>query len=319
MSTENQNSGSKRIYIIAIIALAALNIFQFFSGTQQSQKIETQVTEINELQKIQAELDQEYQEALTSLEELKGENAVLDSLIDTQKAELAAQKDKINNLIWSKKELNKAKEELKKMTASVTQYITEIDNLKQQNMTLSADNQQLTAKVDEVQKTNMQILEEKAAVTKERESLAKDNEVLGSKVDLASAIKINKIDVRGYAVKKDGKLKEKSKGKDMDVLKICFTTEVNQVTPSGQKKFYVRLLNPQGETISVDNKGSGVLTNKMNNTQVRYTTSGEITYKNDETNACIDWSLPEGLPKGDYAIELFNNGYPVGKSKFRIK
>ena len=127
------------------------------------------------------------------------------------------------------------------------------------------------------------------------------------------------MEVKGYEIKDDGKLKEKSKAKDVEMLRVCFLTETNMVTGSGQKKFFIRIINPQGETIAIEDSGSGVLTNKLDNSQVRYTTSGEITYKNEDTNACIDWTLSEKLMKGDYKIEMFNNGFLVGKGQFKLK
>ena len=62
-----------------------------------------------------------------------------------------------------------------------------------------------------------------------------------------------------------------------------------------------------------------MLTNKLDNSQVRYTTSGEISYKNEDTNACIDWSLAEKFLKGDYKMEIYNNGFLVGKGQFKLK
>ena len=103
------------------------------------------------------------------------------------------------------------------------------------------------------------------------------------------------------------------------MLRVCFLTETNMVTTSGQKKFYIRIINPQGETIAIEDQGSGVLTNKLDNSQVRYTTSGNVTYNNEDTNACIDWTLAEKLVKGDYKIEMYNNGFPVGKGSFLLK
>ena len=103
------------------------------------------------------------------------------------------------------------------------------------------------------------------------------------------------------------------------MLRVCFLTETNMVTQPGNKKFYIRIINPTGETVAVEDAGSGVLTNKLDNSQVRYTTSGDVNYKNEDTNACIDWTLPEKLVKGDYKIEMYNNGFQVGKGQFKLK
>ena len=299
--------------------MLGLNAYQWYVNSKLSGANQVQETEMMELQKVQAELDQDYQAALESLEEMRGDNAQLNALIDSQKGELKTQKDKINNLIWTKKELDKAKTELKSLNANVAKYLADIQQLREENKILSDNNSQLTLRVEEEIKAKDEVIQAKNALSEEKENLSKSNAALGTKVDMANAIKINFMEVKGYEIKDDGKLKEKSKAKDVEMLRVCFLTETNMVTGSGQKKFFIRIINPQGETIAIEDSGSGVLTNKLDNSQVRYTTSGEITYKNEDTNACIDWTLSEKLMKGDYKIEMFNNGFLVGKGQFKLK
>ncbi|MBC7886133.1 MAG: hypothetical protein H7X99_11705 [Saprospiraceae bacterium] len=319
MSTTQAKQNFTAIAIVAIIALLGLNGYQWYVNSKLSSSNQIQQTEMMELQKVQAELDQDYQAALESLEDMRGDNAQLNALIDSQQSELKTQKEKINNLIWSKKELDKAKTEIKTLNANVAKYMADIQQLKDENKILSNDNEKLTMRVEEEVKAKEEVLQAKALLASEKESLAKTNEALGSKVDMANAIKINFLEVKGYEIKDDGKLKEKSKAKDIEMLRTCFLTETNMVTSSGQKKFFLRIINPQGETIAIEDRGSGVLTNKLDNTQVRYTTSGDITYKNEDTNACIDWTLSDKLIKGDYKIEIYNNGFAVGKGQFKLK
>lgn len=302
-----------------ILLLAGLNLYQWYGNSKLSKSNEIKQSEVIELQKLNAELDQDYQAAVESLEELRGDNQELNSLIDAQKAALTTQKNKINDLIWSKKELDKAKAEIKNLNASVTKYLAEINDLKAKNQILTDENVQLSATVDEVKKTNEEILAAKAAVTREKEDLSKSNQALGSKVDMANAIKINFMEVKGYEANKKGKLSETSRAKNVNVLRVCFITETNMVTSSGKKKFFVRIIKPTGETVAMEDTGSGVLTNKLDNTQVRYTTSGDITYNNEDTNACIDWNVTEPLVKGNYQIEMYNNGFQVGKGSFKLK
>ncbi len=319
MSTPQSKQNFTAIAIGIIIALLALNAYQWYVNSKLSSTNLTQKSEMVELQKVQEELDQDYQTALESLEEMRGDNAQLNALIDSQKSELKAQKDKINNLIWTKKELDKAKAELKNLNTNVTKYLADIQQLKEENKILTNNNQELTIRVEEEIKAKENVITEKNALTAEKESLSKTNAALGTKVDMANAIKINFMEVKGFEIKKDGKLKERSKAKDVQMLRICFLTETNMVTTSGQKKFFIRIINPQGETIAIEDQGSGVLTNKLDNSQVRYTTSGEINYNNEDTNACIDWTLSEPLVKGEYKIEMYNNGFPVGKGGFKLK
>ncbi|MCZ2100024.1 MAG: hypothetical protein LC107_00625 [Chitinophagales bacterium] len=307
------------IAVTIIIALLGLNGYQWYVNDKLTSNLQVQKSETLELQKIQEELDQDYQAALESLEEMRGTNEQLNALIDQQKEDLRVQKEKINNLIWTKKELDKAKEEIQSLNTNVAKYLSDLQKLKEENKELTSQNQQLTLRVEEEISAKENIILEKNELAQEKEELSKTNALLGSKVDMANAVKINFLEVKGYEIKKNGKIKERTKAKDVQMLRICFLTETNMVTASGTKKFYIRVISPQGETIFLEDNGSGVITNKADNTQVRYTTSGDIDYKNEDTNACMDWSVPLQLVKGKYNVEMFNNGFLVGKNTFTLK
>ena len=154
----------------------------------------------------------------------------------------------------------------------------------------------------------------------EKEEIIKEKAILSGKVDIAEAIKINYMEVQGYQVKNDGKTKKKNKAKNINMLRTCFLTETNVVAKGGEQEFYIRIIDPVGETIADSNDGgAGVLTNKLDNTQVMYTTSGSIDYQNEDTRGCISLSLSEKLTKGIYDVEIYNNGFMVGKGDFKLK
>ena len=325
MASKSKNSLSA-IAIIAIIALLGLNGYQWFSNSQLKTQNIRQETELVELEKIQAELEQDYTAALEGLEDMRSDNTELNSLIESQKVELKSQKDKINGLIWTKRELNKAKEEIANMNSQAAQYITELANLRDQNATLMASNTQLKQQNSSLniqylneQNAKKEIEEARAVLAAEKERLAKTNEVLDTKVDMANAIKINFMKVQGYQLKDSGKRKKKSRAKNINLIEVCFTTETNLVTPAGEKEFQVRLIDPLGETVAREDMGSGVLTNKLDNTQVRYTTSGIMEYNNEDTEGCITWKINDRLPKGMYDVQIYNNGFQVGKGNYKMK
>lgn len=312
--------------IIAIIALIGLNGYQWFTNSQLKSQNIKQSTELVELEKVQAELDQDYNNALESLEDMRGDNKELNNLIESQKTELRSQKDKINNLIWTKRELNKAKDEIAKMNSQAAQYVSEISKLREENDMLTANNSKLTQQNANLSqqyqnelRAKTEIEEARAVLAAEKERLAKTNEELDVKVDMANAIKINFMQVQGYQKKDNGKLKKKKKAKDINYIEVCFTTETNMVTSAGKKEFQIRLIDPVGETVAREDMGSGVLTNKLDNTQVRYTASGVIDYNNEDTEGCIAWSFQDRLPKGVYDVEIYNNGFNVGKGTYKMK
>lgn len=325
MSNRKSNNNLLSFALIGMILLLGLNGYQWYINSQLKQDSIEQKTELIELEKIRTELDQDYRAAIEGLDELRGDNKELNQLIESQKTSLQQQKEKINNLIWTKRELGKAREEMKTLKDQAERYIAEITKLRDDNQLLASSNTQLReenealdALYKEEQRAKAEIAQARAVLAAEKEEIIKEKEVLGEKVDIAKAIKINYMEMQGYQVKDNGKTKEKSKAKDINMLRTCFLTETNVVAAAGEQKFYIRIIDPVGEVIAEESK-SGVLTNKLDNTQVMYTTSGNMDYQNEDTRGCISLNLSKKLVKGIYDMEIYNNGFMVGKGDFKLK
>lgn len=317
MSTKSNNLLSYAL--IGIILLLGLNGYQLYINSQLKQDTANQKTELIELEKIKTELDQDYRAAIEGLDELRGDNEELNQLIDSQKLSLQEQKEKINNLIWSKRELGKARKEMKTLKDQAEQYIEELIKLRDDNQFLTSSNTQLKKEKEALNQLYAEIAQAREILIVEKEEIIKEKAVLSGKVDIAEAIKINYMEVQGYQVKDDGKTKKKNKAKNINMLRTCFLTETNVVAKGGEQEFYVRIIDPVGEIIADSNGGAGVLTNKLDNTQVMYTTSGSIDYQNEDTRGCISLSLSEKIMKGIYDVEIYNNGFMVGKGDFKLK
>lgn len=312
--------------IAIIIGLLGLNAYQWYNNTELN-KVNTQKqAELFEIEKVQAELEKDYQDALESIENLRDDSKELNSLIDNQKKELAAQKKRISGLIWTSRELDKAREEIASIQGIADGYINEINSLKAQNQQLVASNKVLTEEkvvltnnLETEIKEKEEIAEARAVLVSEKEELSALKKELDDKVEVASAIKVNWLQVQGYQLKDNGEMKKKKKAKDVDVFRICYKTETNVTSPAGEETFYVRYITPQGETLAVESLGSGVLTNKMTGEEVRYSGSGTVEYNNEDTEGCIDWQINFAPPKGIYEVEMYNKGFLCGKGSFKLK
>jgi fibronectin type 3 domain-containing protein len=81
----------------------------------------------------------------------------------------------------------------------------------------------------------------------------------------------------------------------------------------------VRIVNPRGETLAVEDLGSGTTTNEKTGEQVRFTQTAETQYNNDEQQLCLSWKPNTNFESGKYAVEVFNKGFLVGTSSFELK
>ena len=312
--------------IIAFLLLIGAVGYLLMSNSSLKGELNEKKQAFLELEKVHTELDQNYESALQDLEDLRGSNQELNELIDSQKDELGKQKKRISGLIWSERELGKARKEVANLTKMANQYVLDINNLIATNESLASHNTTLTSQNETL---NAEALINRKRITNldsvrtllagQTEELAKSNDKLSVKVDMAESIKINWLEVKGYDVRDDGSVKEKSKAKKVEMLRVCFKTETNMVTPAGEKEFYIRYTSPSGEVLYVEELGSSSITNKLTGDTERYTASGTVTYNNADLDACLDWRPNFKLIKGNYKVEIFENGFNVGNGAFRLK
>ncbi len=328
----SKDSKQKLIAISAaiIVFLLGVNAFLLYNKYNQDKVIQQQTVDIDEAEKLRADLEKQYYESLSELEEMRGNNEELNTLIDQQKLELKEQKDKIGRIIRqgksSKKELAAAREQMSQMRVQLDGYLTEINTLKEekqlladQNVKLSEEKTVLLTEVEKERTMNQDLVTAKAALVSEKESLLEEKSVLARKVDVASVIKVSNIKATGEKVRKSGKPVKKKNAKAVDRLNICFTATQNAVTDQGVERFYIRIINPLGETMAVEDLGSGVMTSSATNEDIRYTKAKDLDYSNDEIVACFLWEPNTSFQKGEYEIEVYNKGHLAGKGMFRLK
>ena len=321
--SQNNRNNVLVVAIVAIIALIGLSAYLLYTNSQLSQNRTTLTSQLDETSKLKLELETQYNEALTKMDEMKGDNEQMNKLIEEQKTELTKQKDQIAGLLRSKSDLSAAKARL---DGFVKNYLAQIEELKTKNDMLTKDNEnltvektQLTTDLEKERTTAQELATAKAALVSEKENLAAVNEKLNSKVTRASVINVSNVEITGLKIDKNNKEKKKSYAKNIDRLRVCFNAAANEIADGGTESFYIRMINPIGETLAREDMGSGTLTATNTKEQIRYTTVKEIQYGNKDTNVCLNWDQATPLAKGVYQVEVYNKGYLAGKSSFKLK
>jgi myosin heavy subunit len=326
----SNNSSQQRLLAVAavvVVVLLAINAFLLYNKVSQGKVIDEQKSELAEADKLKIELEKQYHEALSELEEMRGSNAELNAIIDQQKVELKQQRDKIDQMIRSGKELGRARAELNNLKGQVEQYIAQITQLKAENESLRDERDQLSERsrslaenLDSATIKNQALSGENVALSTEKQKLAEERNRLADKVNLASVIKIPKIDITPLKERNSGKTVKKKYAKNVDQLKICFKTSQNKIAKPGAEQFYVRIITPVGETMAVDGLGSGKIFSRDTGEEVLYSFMEEYDYANDEADICHHWDPNLGaFSKGKYTVEVYNKGHLAGSSEFILK
>ena len=143
--SNNSRSNLITIAIAAIIALLGFSGYLLYQNNNLQKLSETQSFEIDESEKLKAELEKQYYESLSELEEMRGSNDELNALIAKQKDDLKEKTRQISGLLGTKNALSQARSEMEAMRVQLSGYIGEINTLKQQNAALTEKTIQLEA------------------------------------------------------------------------------------------------------------------------------------------------------------------------------
>lgn len=317
-NSKNQNFLAIAV-AVGVILLAVIG-FLAYNNISKAKQLSQTVTELEESEQLRQELDAQYNQALADLEAQKTANQELNDIIDQQKTELEQQRNKISGLLNSKGQLDKARVEIDNLKSQVTQYIAQIDKLKSENEALAGQNEQLSQDRERLSADLQTKAAENEELSAAKAQLVNEKEVLSSKVNLASIIKTKSVVATGQKVKGNSKVKDEDKAKNVDQIKVCFSTLTNEVAKSGVEKFYIRIINPLGETLAVEDMGSGMIVNKKTGEEVRFTQVDEVDFQHDELQSCMLWAPTNAsYIKGNYTVEVYNKGYLAGTGSFALK
>jgi len=307
---------------VLLIALIALGIGFMNRGNDNAEL----TTNLVEMEQFKAQAEKQYYESLAELEEMRGSNEELNAMIDQQKEELRLQNEKITSLTRDNRNLGAARAELASLREKTTGYLAELEDLRAANAALTEDRDRLSTERDLLsndlqvsQQTNDQLNSERAVLVSEREQLANRNNELSRKVNVASVIKTNNITAEGQKQRNSGRWVSRTNAKNVERLYVCFNSLDNAVATSGEENFQLRIINPTGETMSVEAEGSGVLTTDSGE-QIPYTKNVPFDFQGDAANHCAEWTLNgQEFAEGTYSIELYNKGFLVGETTMRLK
>jgi hypothetical protein len=131
---------------------------------------------------------------------------------------------------------------------------------------------------------------------------------------------VNNLVAVGEKKRSSGKFVERNAAKNVDRIKVCFETEENRVAAPGEEVYYLRIIQPSGETINIAVEGGGVLRNEETGEMVAYTKPVNFSFDGEMANMCADWNVAtQQYAAGIYTIELYNKGYLAGATTLKLK
>jgi len=305
---EENNKGSKKVYMAIIIVLLLINGVAGYLLFNENKEKQTKIDEIAKLDTDFKSMNAEFETAKTDLESLKGKNAELDAIIMERQATIEKYQAE---LATAQRKGNLSAAEIKRYKDLIAELQASNDNLQKKVAELTDKNQALTAQNLELDQNLSTEKQTTAALTVDKENLAK-------KVALGSILQLQNLKVEGIDKRSSGKEKAKSKLNSIDYLKISFATGDNKVLEPGNLALYLRIINPKGETITATDQGSGTFKVADTGSEVQYSKKVDTEWNQSSKNLAIEWSQ-KLTEKGTYKVEVYQSGYLVGKGETILK
>lgn len=299
-SADKPKRNNAWIYLTIILLLLTTNILLFTQNKKSQADADQQSAVATESKLANENLQIQYNAALARLDELTGKNAALDKIITDKDSELAKLKSRIESIISDKNATqalyDEARALIKNLNNRIDNYTQEINKLKQEKATATFERDEAIAK---------------------NKQLEAENETLAEQVDLGKVLSASNISITPIELKKGGtKEVETSKARRVDILRVKFDINENKLTSAGPQEIIVRIISPDGKLLSNTSLGSGTFKIKDIELLQQYSLSKVINLEQQQSmrNVSVDWQQTASYPKGSYTIELYNQGYLIGKS-----
>ncbi|ALM48032.1 hypothetical protein AMR72_03470 [Flavobacterium psychrophilum] len=291
MENQKSNSSLKAIIVVLAILLVGSLAYMYKMSTDSETTEKTLMSEKDKLVHDLEETKASYDAAIADNSSLKGD--------------LEAERAKIEELLA---EVKKSKGDAAALARYKNDYFKlkrEHDSLLAENKVLKGENANLMAQRDSTRNA----LDE---TRRYNDTLMSQNDNLSRKVEKASKVSVLNIKAEPFKEKSSGKLVETSRAKRVDVLKISFTLAANEVAMSGNKMYYVQVIDPNNNVIG--EKATEVFGDKT----LTYSFITNAIYQN-KTMDVSETVSGQDFAKGLYHVNVFDKGQLAGNTTFTLK
>ncbi len=296
MEEQQNNSSSSLKVIIAILAILLVgSLVYIYKITSDAKVVQTELTKtVSEKDAVMKDL----QELKTTYDAAIAENTSMSE-------ELIKERDKVVNLMEDLKKskgdvasLSKYKAQYIKLESNMKVLMAENESLKKQNKTLTSQRDSTVVVLGESKKYN--------------EVLVGQNEELAKTVEIGSKLTVLNMKTAAYKMRSSGKQIETERAGRADVLKISFTIAENKIAKSGDKEYYVQVIDSKNNVLG-DKQ-----TVKFDEKSLTYSFISKVKYQNKTVDVSEDLAGKD-FAKGTYFVNVFDKNELVSKTSFTLK
>jgi len=293
---QNQDNQSKLKAIIGVLAILLIgSLIYIFKLTSDAKTLQTTVTTVKS----------EKESVLKDLADLKTNYDAAIAENTTMSDELIAERDKVVKLMSDLKASKGDNASLQKYKTQYKSMEQKMQNLMQEVAVLKKQNQTLTTNLDS---TNVVLEDNK----KYNQVLVGQNEDLAKKVELGSKLTVTNLKTASYKVRSSGKQIVTDKASRTDMLQVNFTIAENKIAKSGDKTYYIQVIDSKNNVLG------DKATISFGETSLTYSFTTTVKYENKTVE--VSEQLPgKDFAKGTYFVNVFDKGELVSKSSFSLR
>ncbi|PZX48747.1 GumC domain-containing protein [Algoriphagus chordae] len=309
MNTEFENNRpekkdqGKNIIIIVLVLLVIISGIKLYTDyvdrSKKSEEILLLSTENNDLNKRLDSVTYQLDLRIQEIEKLGGDVQSLEEVRDQLIAERNTSRQR------SSSEIVALNEKIKTYNGMIVEKDQEI-------LELRAVNQQLFTENQDLKSTQAEIEEEVAQLNIQKEDLQ-------AKVNVASMLKAENIEIS--AVNSKGKERVETtkdfKNRQIERIKVSFNLADNKVAEKGPRNIYVQVLAPNEQPIFDVAKGSGTF--MMEGAEQFYTVKQDVIFDNTEQELTFFYEKGSDYTSGIHQVKIFVDNYQVGTKTFSVK
>ena len=245
----------------------------------------------------QTNLKENLKMLLFSYDSLEENNSVAIDSINSQRFKINALLEKVEKLDKKSKkdwrQIYKLKKEAETLRGIMKGYIHTIDSLNTLNINLSNDLTDKTKKLNSVSSQNKKI--------------KKQNEALQKQVAIGAVLQINNVLSSGIRIRNSGTQSETTRASKTNMIKTCFSVVENK---------FLRITNEDGILLEAPTPLS---IKDKDQKKINMSSKRTINYQNENTDLCIYYEVDNSIEAGNYKIEIFAEGFLIGKTSLGLR
>ncbi len=281
--------------LIAVLGAAVLGLggYMIYDNSKTGQNIQQKETALSDVTAEKSEVQSSFDASLYRLDSLSGINTGLNSKLEEKNAEITKTKEEIRSILNNQKA---TKEELGRAKSLIAKLNGKISNLQQEVARLQSDNNRLSG---ELTVSNAAKVE------------------LEKKVDIGSTLNASNIVITPMNVKRNGKEKISERAKKVDKLMVSFDV-ANRIVQNGSTDLYVVVLGPDGVKVEAAPSTGGSFSAREEG-EKQYSAKLPVALETAKTQKVSFSFAPAKFVKGNYTIQIYQNGFLIGEGTRPLK